>query len=345
MAEGNRRRQGKPVRREAPRPAAKPEPRPAKKAVRRVEITVVERLAAYFRHHHTSAQEAFLRLVQSPGQSLPTCLVIAIALALPAMLYLGLINLESQANRWQAPAQLSVFLHKRASNTAITALREQLATRTDIESTRFITADQALKEFERVSGFSDVLNSLESNPLPAVLVITPANLSVEALAKMQTELSALTIVDSVQLDLEWVARLQQITALVGRIVGALALLLAVGVILIVGNVIRLAIANRKDEIVIAKLVGASNGFVRRPFLYTGLWYGCFGGILALLMLAAAQLWLAGPIARLAQLYNSEFELAGLGFAGSFNLVLAAAVLGSMGAVLSVSRHLAAIKPS
>ena len=129
-----------------------------------------------------------------------------------------------------------------------------------------------------------------------------------------------------------------------RGLAALALL-AVGVILIVGNVIRLAISHRKDEIVIAKLVGASDGFVRRPFLYTGLWYGCSGGLMAVLLVVTAQLWLAGPIARLAASYGSQFQFSGLGISGSLALVLAAAVLGSLGAWLSVSRHLAAIKPS
>lgn len=309
------------------------------------EQPLIARLGAYVQHHRSSAKEALLRLVVTPEQTLPTCLVIAIALALPALLYLGLVNMERQVERWQAPAQLSVFLHKRAQEPAISALTKQIDQYEQVLEWQLITPDQALQDFQSASGFGDVLASLDENPLPPVLVVTPAPLSVDQLAQLQSQLEQETVVDSVLLDLEWVSRLQQLVALIERVVTALGGLLAVGVILIVGNVIRLAISHRKDEIVIAKLVGASDGFVRRPFLYTGLWYGCSGGLMAVLLVVTAQLWLAGPIARLAVSYGSQFQFSGLGISGSLALVLAAAVLGSLGAWLSVSRHLAAIKPS
>ncbi len=309
------------------------------------QLPLKDRLLAYFKHHQSSALEALTRILRTPGQSLPTCMVIAIALALPALLYLGLANMERQAEKWQAPAQISVFLHKRASTAATDKLGQQLTGDARIESWYLVTPEQALQDFQTASGFGDVLADLDENPLPPVIVITPQELSLSELAAMRSQLAEEPLVESVLLDLEWVARLQQIMALIERVVSALGLLLAVGVVLIVGNVIRLAISNRKDEIVIAKLVGASDGFVRRPFLYTGLWYGLFGGLLAVLMLMLANAWLAGPIARLAALYSTSFRLAGLGVGGACGLVLAAGVLGSMGAWLSVSKHLSAIRPT
>lgn len=326
------------------RPSAAAAKAPTKSNARSQSSPLAGRLAAYFEHHKTSAAEAYRRLLSVPGQTLPTCLVIAIALALPAFLYLGLVNFSGQTEVLQKPAQLSVFLHKQANPKAIEALKSELETNPQVESLRYISEAQALVEFESASGFHDVLASLEQNPLPAVFVITPADLTVEALEQMQIQLQQLTLVDSVQLDLQWVARLQQMAKIAEKILSALALLLALGVVLVVSNVIRLAIANRQDEIVIAKLVGASNGFVRRPFLYTGLWYGLFGGLLALAMLLIGQWWLAGPIARLAVLYQSNFELAGLSFGGSLALLLGAGGLGVAGAWVSVSRHLSAIRP-
>jgi len=360
MSDGNRRRPpsrpaskpptraanrpvNKRLRTEKPRPAAKPAK--SRKAKSGTEAPLASRLGAYLQHHRTSASDALGRLAKTPGQTLPTCLVIAIALALPALLYLGLSNMQAQAQRWQAPAQLSLFLHKRASSAAVEGFQKELAANAQVASQEYVSPEQAMQDFQAASGFNDILTTLEENPLPPVIVVTPTELSVAELASLRSQLAANPVVENVLLDLEWVARLQQIMALVERVVSALGVLLAVGVVLIVGNVIRLAIANRKDEIVIAKLVGASDGFVRRPFLYTGLWYGLFGGILAVLMLLLAQLWLAGPIARLAALYGSQFQLAGLGAAGSTGLVLAAGVLGSLGAWLSVSRHLSAIKPT
>ena len=353
MVEGNRRIPGgqhransKPsgVKRDANR-AKKPGVDGNRKVTKAKRADIGGRLHAYAIHHKASAIDAFRRLVQTPGQTLPTCLVIAIALALPTLFYLLLNNLEGQAQRWQSPAQISVYLHKRASPAAIENLQQQLDSRGDIDATRYISEAQALREFQETSGFTDVLSSLDDNPLPAVIVVTPKQLSVESMSALTEQLAGESIVDSVQLDLEWVARLQQIVAVASRLATVLTALLALGVVLIVGNVIRLSIANRKEEIVIAKLVGASNGFVRRPFLYTGVCYGLFGGLLAVIMVALAAFWLASPVARLATLYAANFELQGLGFNGAISLVFGASVLGCLGAWLSVSRHLASIKPS
>ena len=324
----------------------KPSPRAERKNSRRnTGWRPWSRLNAYFAHHRVSALDALMRMLRVPGQSLPTCLVIAIAIALPALLFVGLSNLQGQAERWQAPVQLSVFLHPRASERAVDELANSLSASSLAIDVEYLSPEAAVSEFQRASGLGDVLSSLSENPLPGVLVITAAQASVVELDHWQQEIAEHPIVDLVQLDLEWVARLNQLVELAEKAVVGLALLLGVGVILVTGNVIRLAIASRKDEIVIAKLVGASDGFVRRPFLYTGIWYGFFGGVLALTMLIGAGWWLAGPISRLAELYGSQAQWQGLGFQSIFAIVFGASLLGCLGAWLSVARHLRDIRPT
>jgi cell division transport system permease protein len=157
-------------------------------------------------------------------------------------------------------------------------------------------------------------------------------------------LQQLPEVELAQMDLQWVQRLYSLLAVGQRVTLALALLLGLGVLLVTGNTIRLAIENRRDEILVIKLVGGTDAYVRRPFLYTGLWYGLGGSIVAGLLLSLVMLWLDGPVGLLAALYQSRFELHGLGFAGTLMLALAGALLGLAGAWLAVARHLGAIVP-
>lgn len=305
-----------------------------------------DRFKAYSAHHRDSAMESLRRLLATPLQSLLTWLVIAIAIALPAVFYVGLQNVQVAGSNFQASGQMSVFIHQRASITAITSLQEKLLARADISAVNYISPEQALQEFSANSGFGNALDSLDDNPLPPVLLVSAAE-SVATPAQLQalaTILNAEPLVDEVLIDMQWLERLQQLLQLGQRTVLALALFLALGVLLAVGNTIRLAIENRRDEIVVVKMVGGTNAFVRRPFLYTGFWYGVVGGLLALLLLSVALGWLSEPVARLADLYQSNFRLLGLGAFASIKLVLASALLGLLGAWLAVSRHLYQIEP-
>ena len=205
--------------------------------------------------------------------------------------------------------------------------------------------EQALQEFEAYSGLGHALQSLESNPLPPALLVRPQlETSAEDLLALVIDLEQRVEVDDAVIDMAWVQRLQELLVLAQRIVLGLGLLLAVGVLLVVGNTIRLAIESRRDEIIVTKLVGGTNAFVRRPFLYTGLCYGVGGGLLALLLLMLALVMLSGPVTQLASLYQSGFELRGLGFGGSSVLLLLGALIGWAGAWLAVSRHLHEIQP-
>jgi cell division transport system permease protein len=305
-----------------------------------------DRFNSYLSHHRLVARDSFLRLLSTPVPSLMTWLVIGIAMALPGALYVGLSNVESVSRGWDGAAQISLYVHKVVSEQDGRRLARKLEQREDVAAIEYISRDQALEEFQQLSGYGEVLEHLNDNPLPAVIVVRPVevDISAEATEKLFVELKALPQIDQAVLDLEWVQRLYSMMALGKRLVVALAVLLALGVLLVVGNTIRLAIESRRDEIVIVKLVGGTNAFVRRPFLYTGLWYGLGGGILAWLIVGFGLFWLSSPVAELAGLYQSQFELHGLGIGDSLMLWLSGGLLGLLGAWLAVSRHLGAIEP-
>jgi cell division transport system permease protein len=306
-----------------------------------------DRLRAYGAHHRSVALESLQRLLRTPMQSLLTWLVVAIALALPAMLYLALAQFQNLSETWQTQPRMSVFLHLQAREEAALKLREELLGRSEIAAVDYVSPDQALQEFEQFSGLGSVLDTLDHNPLPAVLVVhpTPTYSAPDQLEQLRSSLQTLTLVDDVRLDMDWVRRMHQIMIIGQRLVAAMAILLALGVLLVIGNTIRLAIESRRDEIVIVKLVGATNAFVRRPFLYTGFWYGFGGGLLAWLLLTAGVYWLAGPVAGLAELYNSGLRLQGLNWWESLAILFGSGLLGLLGAALAVGKHLHGIEPT
>lgn len=310
------------------------------------QVGTAIRFSAYLQHHQITAVESLVRLLKTPVQSLLTWLVVAIALALPTLLYVALGNIQGLGQGWQSSSQMSVFIHQRAHEEAIADLQDKLGLNPRISTVDYVSPTQALTEFQAHSGLGQVLDSLDENPLPAVLLVQPVAgaLKPVELEALQQEIAAEPIVEDVRIDMAWVQRLQQLMVLGQRLVMALALLLALGVLLVIGNTIRLAIENRRDEIVIVKLVGGTDAFVRRPFLYTGFWYGVGGGLLAIMLLVLGISWLAGPVARLAEMYQSDFRLQGLDSLSSLLLVLGAGVLGLLGAWVAVGRHLGQIEP-
>jgi cell division transport system permease protein len=275
-----------------------------------------------------------------------TCSVIGIALAMPIGLHVILGNLQHLSGAWDSGASISLFLEKKVSDEQAASLALKLRRHQRIESVELITKKEALEEFQQLSGYADALEALDNNPLPAVLIIQPKAeyATAEAAQLLVRELKLLPDAEIVQLDLQWVRRLQAITIIAQRAVVVLAALLGMAVLLIVGNTIRLEIQNRHAEIEITKLIGATNAFIRRPFLYTGFWYGLFGGIIAWLLIAIAIALLSGPIANLANLYESGFKLASIDLTTTATLLGGSSLLGLAGAWLAVGRHLSAIQP-
>jgi cell division transport system permease protein len=321
-------------------------PRKDSKGASQSRTSIGDKMNSYMAHHQLVASDSLLRLLSAPVSSIMTWLVIGIALALPASLFVALGNVESVSRGWEGAAQISLFVNKVVAEQDSRNLAKTLRLRDDIAEVEYISQTQALEEFQTLSGYGEVLEHLDQNPLPAVIVVRPVEEETSAAAteSLYNELKALPQIEQAIIDLEWVQRLYSMMALAKRMTLALAILLALGVLLVIGNTIRLTIESRRDEIVIVKLVGATNAFVRRPFLYTGLWYGLGGGIVSWLVISLGLLWLSAPIAEVAGLYQSQFELQGLGFVDAFILLCASASLGLMGAWLAVSRHLGDIEP-
>ena len=303
-----------------------------------------DRYRSWLQHHRLSAADSLFRVLDKPLSSLLTWLVIGIALALPVGLSVALDNARAISDGLDSTARLSLFLVDGTSAGDAAALAEELEQQDGVSEVVFLPSDAALAEFSQLSGFSDVLDSLEDNPLPHVILVEPAVVEASLVEALRDDLLARPEVAQAVLDMAWLQRLNRLMELSRRLVQALGVLLLAGVVLILGNTIRLAIENRRDEIVITKLVGGSNAFVRRPFLYTGLWFGVGGGVVAALLVAIALWAVDGPVAALAASYGSDFELGGLGIMNSLNLVLFGGILGLAGAWLAVSRHLGGIEP-
>jgi cell division transport system permease protein len=285
-------------------------------------------------------------LWRQPVATSMTLLVIGIALLLPAGLFVILKNVEQVSGEWQHANRISLFLQDEISDKRGEQLAEQLQTWPDIVDVSFQSAQQSLNEFREISGLQSLLDTLPENPLPAVIIIEPEEAQQqEAIEALLERLDALPEVDLAQLDMQWLQRLRSINETGQRGITILAILLSLSVLLVIGNTIRLAILNRQTEIRVIKLVGGTNTFVRRPFLYTGMWYGFLGGVLAWIALLISLLIISGPIDELAALYDSQFTLKWFGGQMLFALPICGLLLGVMGAWLAVSRHLNAIEPS
>ena len=305
------------------------------------------RVNAYFTHHLWVLVSTLGGLWRTPLATLMTAAVIGIALALPAGLHVLLQNVQQLSTGWEGTAQMSLFLKQDLSEKTIESLAKKLRGWEGVADVRYISREQALAEFRELSGFGGALESLDENPLPAVLVVRPTT---EAAEPAQMELllgrvKELEPVDLAQLDMEWVRRLSGIIEVGKRGVLLLAGLLGMAILLVVGNTIRLTILSRTQEIIVTKLIGGTNAFIRRPFLYTGIWYGLMGGVLAWVLVAILLGLLSDPVSRLSFLYNSQFSLGGLDLETVAVLLGSGVTLGLLGSWLAVGKHLQAIEPS
>ena len=301
---------------------------------------------AWFAHHLYVWFFSLGQIARTPLPSLMTAAVIGIALALPTGLYLLLENVQYISRDWGGAAQISLFLNKNLTEAQVHKLAEQLLQRQDIATIRIITPAEALEEYRTLSGFGEALSALKENPLPPVLVVQPATPQTDFTASeaVLDSLSQLKEVEVAQFDMLWLKRLYAMIEIVRRGIWILASLLSLAVLLVIGNTIRLSIYNRREEIEIYKLVGATDAFIRRPFLYVGFWYGLFGGSIAWLLVNLSFWLLQAPVKKLTALYYSQFELVTLDLVSSSVLLLTGALLGLAGAGLAVGYHLKDIQP-
>ncbi len=290
--------------------------------------------------HWRIMRESLQRLGATPLPTVLSCLTIGVALALPTGLYIVLVNLETLGRSWERSVGVSAFLHLHVDESDGRELARRVAEWSEVGEVEWRSAEASLEEFRTWSGFDDILEGLGQNPLPAVLSIQPKEAfpSAERIAALREALAALPAVEEARVDLEWAERLRELTQLGSRLAAALGLLLMLGVLVVVYNAIRSAIAARRLEIIVLQLVGGSPAFVRRPFLYSGLWYGLGGGLCAWLVVQANLAWLRAPVERLVDLYDSQFTLSGFGWYPSLLLFAIAASLGLLGAGFAVMRQ-------
>lgn len=295
--------------------------------------------------HSREACFTLRKFYSNLGGALLTCFAIGITLALPAALHTLVRNVNAVSYSWESTLQASLFLKDSVSAEQGAALAQGLKGRPNVAGASYISREQSLAEFRNLSGFGAALSLLEDNPLPAVIALTPRrNASRGEIDTLVAELAKLPEVEVAKLDRQWLERLYAVLALIERLVLVLAAILSLAVIVIVGNTIRLDIEARRAEIEVMKLIGATDGFIRRPFLYTGLWYGLVGGLMACLLVQVVVWALSRPTQALAGLYQSSFKLHGMSLDATLAVFAAGILLGWLGAWWTVARRIREIEP-
>lgn len=290
------------------------------------------------------ARIAFKRIFASPLAGFINILVIGIALSLPAGMYVLLQNAQGLVAQLSGTPQISLYLSMDVMPDDVSKIRKQLIQHAGIKNIVFISRTEALTTLGQATGLDDVISGLENNPLPDAFVITPEAGNAKSLEILRDELRQIKGVELSQLDSAWAYKLEAIVEFARMAVLVLASLLSLGLVAITFNTIRLQILTQRDEILVAKLIGATDAFIRRPFLYFGAIQGLLGGITATLIIMLSLQLLKYPLVTLSQLYASNFSLQPLNLSDSLSLLLFSLYLGWLGAWLSVARHLSQIEP-
>ena len=284
------------------------------------------------------------RMFASPLAGILNILVIGIALSLPAGMYVLLQNAQGLVAQLSGTPQISLFMSMDAKADDVDRLRKQLEQHSAIARVEFVARAQALEQLKKSTGLADVIGGLKQNPLPDAFIVYPKPSAAQALDELRRELAKLPEVEIAQLDSAWAYKLEALLKF-GRMVALiLASLLSFALIAVTFNTIRLQILTQRDEIEVAKLIGATNGFIRRPFLYFGATQGLLGGLMAWLIITISLMLLNHQLDTLSQLYASQFVLHSLSLGDSLTLLLFSMYLGWLGAWLSVARHLSQIAP-
>ncbi len=310
-----------------------------------MRVTLATRLSAWIDQHRRSAYRSYMEMRRRPLATLMTLLVIGITLALPASLLSLLKISQTITGDHQQTASISLFLKNGIVDEKALKVAKNLEQQSLIDHVELLTSADAMEEFRSHSGFGDALDALDENPLPNVLLIhlLPDSSSID-IRKLAAELKEEPITDSIEYDQGWIERLQAITLAIKRAVEALGFGLGLAVMLIIGNTIRLEIMNRREEIEVIRLVGGSDDFIRRPFLYIGFIYGLFGALIAWLLVSILLMLVSAPLGRLAQLYDTALSLSTFSLQALLLLIPIGISFGLAGAWLAVSRHLSSINP-
>ena len=301
---------------------------------------------AYLYVHAHALFSSLGRLVRSPFSTVMTITVMAIAISLAAGFYLFVVNMQQLTGNLEASNQISLFLKTNISNAEGEKLASELRKNSNLEQVMLISKERALEEFKAYSGFGDALSILKINPLPTVIQVLPKNTlnDLQSVEQLMAGFNKLPQLDFAQMDMQWIERLHSMMQIVQRGVFLLTILLSSAVIFITGNSIRLELQNRRDEVMVAKLVGATSAFIQRPFIYTGFWLGFISGVLAWVLVTIMMIVLQGPIERLSVLYDGAFDVSYLGLGDTAWLLFLSSALGVIGAWSVLHYQLKAIKP-
>jgi cell division transport system permease protein len=303
-------------------------------------------ISSYATRHLQALFGSLGRLMRAPLATLLTLIVIGVALALPAGLGLLVDNLRAATGDLGNALDFTVHFKLDTPIERVQQIARNARQRAGVDSVNVTTAEEALEEFKQASGFGDALSALTDNPLPHHLVVRPSQgaSGPAEVENLRRYFAAFPEVDLVQLDLDWVRRLHSLLDVLRRFFWVVVAVLGLGVLAVIGNTIRLEIQHRRAEIEVTKLVGGSNAFVRRPFLYTGLFYGLGGALLASLIIMGGMAYLGRAVGDLSVQYGGRFAMDGLGARGLGILAGVGAALGWLGALVSTGRHLRAIEP-
>jgi cell division transport system permease protein len=302
-------------------------------------------MKAYFLSHWQALQRALKRMRFQPGTTLLSVLVIGIALALPLGLHVLLDNAFAAAKRLNTEPQINIYLQAAATNDDAKVLEPKLRGNTAIRAFRFVPRDQALAEMKQAAGLAELIAGLQNNPLPHAFTITPRESTPDAVEALRKELAALPKVEFVVADFEWARKLARFGRFAERLVILLGAVLAMAVVFVTGNTIRLQILTQHEELEVSQLIGATRRFIRRPFLYFGALQGLLAGAVALLFTLAAVAWIRIEVQALAISYLSDFTIISVAPTAALATILGAALLGWTGALVSVTLHLRRFTPS
>ena len=314
--------------------------------IRRHKPATSNKMAAYFLHHIQSLVFSLGKIYAAPATTIMTVAVIGITLSLPSGFYLFLKNIEAMSGDFRSSTQITLYLDIELSEKKARALQSVVANTPNVGDTQFISRQDSLEAFRKTSGFGKSIDTLASNPLPHTVIVEPlTNADTFAVKNLLNSLQALPGVEIAKLDTEWLERLYTILEIVKRSVAMITILFAFAVLLIIGNTIRLDIQNRYQEIIVTKLIGATNAFIRRPFLYGGLWYGLLGGLISWLIVEIGYIAISGPLNRLNLLYQADLTLITFTFQDFIILISSSTLLGLTGSWIAVARHLNQIEPT
>lgn len=303
-------------------------------------------MSAWLLHHLQSVLFSLGKIYRAPLATLMTVAVIAITLTLPTGFFLMLKNIHKLTDNLSTSKTISLYLKLEVTDQQVNQLKNELQNREEFLTVQHITKEEALNRFKQQSGFGETLDHLQSNPLPDSLLLQPSEaLDTLALKTLLAELNSIPQVDQASLDTQWLERLFALLHIAQRIILIISLLFSLAVLLIIGNTIRLDINNRQQEIIVTKLIGATNSFIRRPFLYSGLLYGLFGGFLSWLLLEISLLFLLPAMNRLSSLYPGNMQFITLSFSDFMLLLMVSTGLGLCGSWIAVARHLSKIEPT